>query len=64
MHGRHTDLVGQYRENVCQMFVDSISKMIFVFSFFYLPMAELIKLAKMAGAIHEADHAYSVRSTW
>ena len=29
-----------------------------------LPMAELIKLAKMAGVMHEADHAYSIRSTW
>ena len=26
-------------------------------------MAELIKSAKMAGAMHEADHAYSIRST-
>ena len=24
-YGRHTDLVGQYKENVCQMFGDSIS---------------------------------------
>ena len=24
-YGRHTDLVGQYRKNVCQMFADSIS---------------------------------------
>ena len=29
-----------------------------------LQMAELVKLAKMAGAMHEADHAYSIRSTW
>ena len=29
-----------------------------------LPMAELIKLAKMVGVMHEADHAYSIRSTW
>ena len=29
-----------------------------------LPMVELIKLAKMAGVMHEADHAYSIRSTW
>ena len=26
--------------------------------------AKLIKLAEMAGVIHEADHAYSIRSTW
>ena len=24
-YGRHTDLIGQYKKNVCQMFVDSIS---------------------------------------
>ena len=24
-HGRHTNLVGQYKKNVCQMFADSIS---------------------------------------
>ena len=29
-----------------------------------LPMVKLIKLAKMAGVMHEADHAYSIRSTW
>ena len=29
-----------------------------------LPMAELIKLAKMASVMHEADHAYSIQSTW
>ena len=35
------------------------------FSFFMdLPMAELIKLAEMAGVMYEAGHAYSVRSTW
>ena len=27
-------------------------------------MVKLIKLAKMAGVMHEADHAYSIRSTW
>ena len=27
-------------------------------------MAKLIKLAKMAGVMHEADHANSIRSTW
>ena len=24
-YGRHTDLVGQYQKNVCQMFADSVS---------------------------------------
>ena len=28
-----------------------------------LPMAELVKLAEIAGVMHEADHAYSIRST-
>ena len=27
-------------------------------------MAKLIKLAKMVGVMHEADHAYSIWSTW
>ena len=27
-------------------------------------MAELIKLAKMVGVVHEADHAYSIWNTW
>ena len=27
-------------------------------------MAKLIKLAKMAGVMHEADHTYSIRNTW
>ena len=27
-------------------------------------MVELIKLAEMVGVMHEADHAYSIRSTW
>ena len=29
-----------------------------------LPMAKLIKLPKMAGVMHEADHVYSIWSTW
>ena len=29
-----------------------------------LPMVELIKLAKMAGVMHETDHACSIWSTW
>ena len=29
-----------------------------------LSIAELIKLANMAGVMHEADHAYSIQSTW
>ena len=30
-YGRHTDLVGQYEKNVCQMFVDSITEIVFIF---------------------------------
>ena len=35
-----------------------------IFILMDLRMAKLIKLAKMAGVMHEADHAYSIRSTW
>ena len=31
--GRHTDLVGQHKKNVCQMFADSV-EMIFIFDGF------------------------------
>ena len=62
-YGRHADLFGQYKKNVCQMFADSISQNDFHF-FMDLPIAELIKLAKMAGVMHEADHAYFILSTW
>ena len=41
-YGRHTDLVGQYKENVCQMFTDVPVKMIFFF-FNKFVKAELIK---------------------
>ena len=27
-------------------------------------MAKLRKLAKMVGVMHDADHAYSIQSTW
>ena len=39
-------------------------ELIVIFILMDLPMAKLIKLAKMAGVMHEADHAYSIRSTW
>ena len=29
-----------------------------------LLVTELIKVAKMAGVMHEADHANSIQSTW
>ena len=60
-YGRHTDLVGQYKKNVCQMFADCTSENDFSPGFV---KAELIKLAKIAGVMHEADHAYSIQSTW
>ena len=44
-----------------------ISVVTFHFSVLFLmdlPMVKLIKLAKMAGVMHEADHAYSIWSTW
>ena len=47
-YGRHTDLVGQYKKNVCQMF-DGFADG---------------QINKMAGVMHEADHAYSIQSTW
>ena len=59
---RHTDLVGQYKKNICQMFADSISQNDLHFCGF--SMAELIKLAKMTGVMYEADHAYPIQSTW
>ena len=56
VYDRHTDLVGQYKKYVCQMLADC--------TFFRFVKAELIKLAKMAGVMHEADHAYPIWSTW
>ena len=61
-YGRHTDLDGQYKKNVCQMFADSIS-----WNDFYcwrICRWQKIKLAEMTGVMHEADHAYSIQSTW
>ena len=61
-YGRHTDLVGRYKKSVCQMFDDSTSYIDTHFCQF--AMAELIKLAKMEGVLHGADHTYCIRSTW
>ena len=59
-YGRRTDLVGQYKKNVSKcLLILSVNEMIFIFDGF-----ELIKLAKMAGVMHEADHGYSIWSTW
>ena len=50
-----TDVIGQCY-TICNF------EMIFIL--IDLTMAKLIKLAKMAGVMHEADHAYSIQSTW
>ena len=59
-YSRHTDPAGQYKNclsNVCGLYQ---SKRFFPRFF----KAELKKLAKMASVMHEADHAYSIQSTW
>ena len=61
-YGRHTDLVGKYKKNFCQIFADSFSKSDVHFCLF--AMVELTKLAKMVGDLHKAGHAYSINSTW
>ena len=38
-------------------------KMVYVLFCRYVK-GDLIKLAKMAGVMHGADHAYSIQSTW
>ena len=62
-HGRHTHLVGQYKKMSAKCLLILSVEMILIF-LMDLPMAELIKLAKMAGVMHKADHAYSIWSTW
>ena len=62
-YGRQTNLVGQCKKNVCQMFADSISLNDFLFLMDLL-MVKLIKSAKMVGVMHEADQTYSIWSTW
>ena len=37
-------------------------EMIFIFDGF--ADGQINKVGKMAGVMHEADHAYSIRSTW
>ena len=44
-YGRHTDLVGQYKKNVCQMFADSITYWIFDLSCFITEARFKISLA-------------------
>ena len=60
-YGRHTDLAGQYKRKMSiKCFLIVPVKMTFP----GFVKAELIKLAKMAGAMHQADHAYYIRSSW
>ena len=47
----------------CLLILSVNVKMIYIFA--DLPcMDRLIKLAKMVGLVHEADHAHSIQSTW
>ena len=55
-YGRHTVPVGQYKKMSVKCLLIVPVKII---SFSTFVKAELIKLAKMAGVMHEADHAYS-----
>ena len=59
----HTEQVGQYKKMSAKCLLILPVKMIH-FLFYGFVKAEFIKLAKTAGAAHEADHAYSIRSTW
>ena len=60
--GRHTDLVGQHKKNVCKMFADSIP--LADSQFYGFVVAQLIQLPYVADAMHESAHAYSFQSTW
>ena len=51
-------------KNVCPINVCWFYQLKWFLFLMDLTMAKLIKLDKMAGAMHEADHAYSIRSTW
>ena len=62
-YGRHMDLFGQYKKNVCQMLLILSVEMIFILDGFADDQINKISY-KMAGVMHEADHAYSIRSTW
>ena len=53
-------------DNTRKMSVKCLLKFKIIFFLFFpgFVKAELIKLAEMAGVMHEIDHAYSIRSTW
>ena len=57
-YGRHIDLVGQYKKVSAKCLLILSVEMIFILM--DLPILKLIKLAKMVGVMHEADHAYSI----
>ena len=59
IYGRHTDLVGQYKKNVCQMFADSIGKN--DFHFYGFANGQIDKTSK--DVVHEADLTYSIWCT-
>ena len=61
-YGRYTDLVEQHKKMSAKCLLMLSVEMVFILM--DLPMADLIKLAKMAGVMHEAHHVYSIRSTW
>ena len=60
-YGRHTD-----SWIIREKFWLIVSVKMAFFSRFFpvFVKAELVKLAKMAGVMHEADHPYSIQGTW
>ena len=62
-YGRHNLPSGWTIQERCLPNVCLILSVEMTFILMDLPMAKLIKLAKMAGVMHEADHAYSIWST-
>ena len=62
-YGRQNNLLDNTRKTSVKCFLILPVKMLY-FLFCGFVQAELIKLAKMTGVMHEADHAYSVQSTW
>ena len=62
-YDRHTDLVGQYKKNVCQMFADPTSSNDSL-SLLRTCQGRIDKICQDGGLMQEADHAYSIRSTW
>ena len=61
--GRHTDLVGQCKKMPAKCLLIP-SYILYDLHFHGFSMAELVKLTKMAGVMHEADNTHSIWSTW